>query len=196
MLVNYGGSQLSCSDSSHSSLVLFLRGCPYECFYCQNKELQSGENFVDIREIMKQILENNLISEVILSGGEAMFQPEVVEKIAEFCHLIGLKVGLETSGYNSAKLDLIMRRKERLIDEVFLDIKTYGKENYFKLTGIVDSWENVENVVLLCNWYNIYLQIRTTVFPDYPDKKSLKEIESFTKRNRLNWRKQEGRVFK
>jgi len=191
MLVNFGGSQLSCSDSSHSSLVLFFRGCPYNCFFCQNKELQSGENFVDSREITKQILDNYLISEVIFSGGEAMLQPKAVEEIAKFCHLIGLKVGLETSGYNSKKLDLLMR--EDLIDEVFLDIKTYGEENYLKLTGNRDSWKNVKNVIRLCAWYDIPILVRTTIFPDYPDKESLEKIETLVKRDGLNWKKQEGR---
>jgi pyruvate formate lyase activating enzyme len=141
---------------------------------------------------MKQILDNYLISEVIFSGGEAMLQPAAVEKIAEFCHLIGLKVGLETSGYNSEKLDLLMR--EKLIDEVFLDMKTYGEENYFKLTGVEDSWENMGNVILLCRWYDIPLQVRTTVFPDYPDLESLDEIKGLVERNGLNWKKQEGRI--
>jgi wyosine [tRNA(Phe)-imidazoG37] synthetase (radical SAM superfamily) len=159
---------------------------------CHNKELQSGESFVDIGDIMKQILDNYLISEVIFSGGEPMLQPKAVEEIAKFCHSIGLKVGLETSGYNSGKLNLLM--KEELIDEVFLDIKTYGERNYHELTGIENSFEYVKDVILLCMMHNIPLQVRTTIFPDYPDKESLEKIESFVKRDRLNWKKQEGRT--
>jgi pyruvate-formate lyase-activating enzyme len=140
---------------------------------------------------MKQILDNYLISEVILSGGEAMLQPKAVEKIAKFCHLIGLKVGIETSGYNSGKLDLLLFKG--LIDEVFLDMKTHGEENYFKLTGVEDSWKNMRNVILSCAWYTIPLQIRTTIFPDYPDKESLEKIETLVKRDGLNWKKQDGR---
>jgi len=192
MLVNFGGSQLSCSDSSHSSLVLFFRECPYNCFYCQNKELQSGESFVDTREIMKQILDNYLISEVIFSGGEAMLQPKAVEEIAKFCHLIGLKVGIETSGYNHCELDKLM--SEDLIDEVFLDIKTYGEENYFKLTGDKESWGNMRSLILRCAWHMVPLRVRTTVFPDYPDKESLKKIEALVKRDELSWKEQEGRI--
>jgi pyruvate-formate lyase-activating enzyme len=141
---------------------------------------------------MKQILDNYLISEVILSGGEAMLQPKAVEEIAEFCHLIGLKVGIETSGYNSGKLELLMRKK--LIDEVFLDMKTYGEENYFKLTGVEDSWKNVRNVILSCAWYMVPLQVRTTIFPDYPSVENLEKIEVLVKRDGLNWKKQEGRI--
>jgi pyruvate formate lyase activating enzyme len=143
---------------------------------------------------MKQILDNYLISEVIFSGGEAMLQPKAVEEIAKFCHSIGLKVGLETSGYNSGRLDLLMREKRCLIDEIFLDMKTYGEKNYSKLTGVEDSWENMINVILICDWYNVPLQVRTTIFPDYPDKESLEKIESLMKRDGLNWKKQEGRI--
>jgi len=121
-----------------------------------------------------------------------MLQPKAVEVLARFCHLIGLKVGLETSGYDSFELNSLMR--DYLIDEVFLDMKTYGKKNYFELTGIEDSWQNMRNVILSCAWYNVPLQVRTTVFPDYPGKESLEKIESLVKRDGLNWKRQEGRV--
>jgi len=197
--VNFGGTQLSCSDSKHSSLMIFLRGCDYKCFYCQNKELQSGKNLVDAEEIKDQINEHlPLISQIIFSGGEPLVQPEAIEAIARYAHFFGLKVGIETSGaYSSALLRLI---EKGLIDEVFLDIKTFGEDEYYKLTGKLSAWLRIKECVCYCKAFNIPLEARTTIFKEdgsgenrpYPGKKQLEEIEQFVKERNLNWKKQEG----
>ncbi len=191
MLVNYGGSQISCSDSSYVSLVIFFRGCPYSCFYCHNKGLRSGENLVDIEEIKKQIKENFLISEVIFSGGECMLQPEAVRELAWFSKSLGLKVGIETSGYNSGELVVLL--KEGLFDEVFLDVKTYGSEEYLKLTGNRSAWKQVLNTIFACTYLKIPLQVRTTYFlGGYPGENAMIEIRNMVNRENLVWKKQEG----
>lgn len=193
MMINYGGSQISCSDSDFSSLIIFLRGCPYECFYCQNKELKDGELFVELEFIKQEILKNiPLISGIILSGGEPLFQFKAIEEISKFAKSLGLKVGIETSGYNSNKLPLLI--KENLIDKVYLDIKTFGVLEYYKLTHIEWSWDNVLNIIVICRKFNIDIQIRTTIFKDYPGEHNLYEIENMINKLELSWKKQEGQI--
>jgi len=193
MMVNYGGSRISCSDSDFSSLIIFLRGCPYNCYYCHNKELQCGEFFVDIEYIKQEIVDSlSLISEIIFSGGEPLFQYKVVEEISKFAKSLNLKVGIETSGYNSNKLYSLI--KENLIDLIYLDIKTFGKEEYYRLTSIEWSWDNVLNTIAICDKFNIDMQIRTTIFSNYPRENALKEIENLILQLGLNWKKQEGKV--
>lgn len=193
MMVNYGGSQLSCSDSSNSSLIIFLRGCPYNCYYCHNKELQDGEHLIDIEEIKQKILESlSLISEVILSGGEPGLQILAVKELAKFSKELNLKVGIETSGYNSRKfLNLL---KENLIDEIFLDIKTFGSIDYFRLTGSRLAWNEVINLINICKIFNINLQVRTTVFTNYPEELYLNQIKNMIEKLNLPWKQQEGRI--
>ena len=193
MMINYGGSQLSCSDSSNSSLIIFLRGCHYNCFYCHNKELQDGEHLIDIEEIKQKILESlPLISEIILSGGDPGLQIEIVKELAKFSKELNLKVGIETSGYNSRKFSSLL--KGNLIDEVFLDIKTFGKEEYYKLTGIESSWDNVLNMIDICKKLNINIQGRTTIFSNYPEEIYLNKIKNMVNELGLNWKKQEGKT--
>lgn len=192
MLVNFGGTQLSCSDSSKSSLMIFLRGCPYRCSRCHNKELRTGENLVDLESI-RVIIESNrfLISQVIFSGGEPFCQPEVIEKLAIVAKFYGLKIGLETSGYNSDALYKLLRID--LIDEVFLDLKTFGSEEYYKLTGDMYSWYNVLDAIQTCKEFGVPLELRTTVFEDYPSFRILEKIKDFVNENNLSWKMQEGR---
>ncbi|NLH78914.1 MAG: anaerobic ribonucleoside-triphosphate reductase activating protein [Acidobacteria bacterium] len=191
MLVNFGGAQLSCSDSNLSSLVIFLRGCPYRCFYCQNKEIIDGNDERSMEEMNLLIQKSRgLISEVVLSGGEPMMQPGAIEYIAKFTKGLNLKLGIETSGYNSGKLLNLIKNK--LINEVFLDIKTYGNENYHKLTGNDWAWDNVLNVIHICDNYKIPLELRTTVSQNYPTPKDLEKIELLAQKHNLHWKKQEA----
>jgi pyruvate formate lyase activating enzyme len=192
MMVNYGGSQISCSDSDHSSLVIFLRGCPYNCFYCHNTELQDGEHLIDIEEIKQKIVESlPLISEVILSGGEPSLQLFELKEVFQFIKDLNLKVGIETSGYNSQKIFEFLSKE--LVDNVYLDLKTFGRENYYLLTGYKHAWEDVLNLIQLCKNLKLSLQVRTTIISDnYPEGKELKQIEKFVKEENLNWKKQEG----
>lgn len=193
MLVNFGGAQLSCSDSARSSLMIFLRGCFYDCYYCQNKDLKSGENLVEIEEIEQVIKDSSsLISEVIFSGGEAMFQPKVVRELAVFSRSLYLKVGLETSGYDS--LEIYKLLKLDLLDEIFLDVKNYGQDNYLDLTGSGLAWDHVLKVIHICNHFNIPLELRTTIFKNYPTEEDLEQIERLAQSYNLPWKKQEGRL--
>ena len=194
MFVNYGGSQISCSDSANSSLVIFFRGCKYRCGYCQNKELQSGENYVDIEDIKREIENNFLVSEVIFSGGEPTMQLGVLRELATFCKSRGLKVGVETSGYNSFNFWTLLH--DNLIDEVFLDIKTYGEENYEKLTGYKDSWIDAGRLAIYCSAMKIPTEIRTTIIGNFPGQENLQSIENVILNGRnFKWKKQEGRCL-
>jgi pyruvate formate lyase activating enzyme len=174
--------------------MIFFRGCDYNCYFCQNKDLQDGENLVPMEEVEQKIEESYpFISEVIFSGGEAMLQPKVVRELAIFSKFLGLKVGLETSGYNDTKTFKLL--KDNLIDEVFLDMKTFGLEEYYKLTGSRLAWDSVLKTISACLKFQVPLEIRTTVFKDYPGEKNVMKIENFINDQELNWKKQEGRVF-
>jgi len=194
MNVNLSGMQLSCSDSEHSSLVIFLRGCPYKCNWCHNKDITKGTNLLDI-EIIKQYINKQsiIISEIIFSGGEPLCQPAVIIELAKFSNILGLKTGIETSGYNATVLKYIF--ESCIINNIYLDIKTFGKIQYAELTHNESSWKNVLYAIKICNKYNIQIHARTTIFKEFPDAKTLKHIEHMTKVLDMDWKKQDGNEF-
>lgn len=189
-----------------ATTVIFLRGCPLRCPHCQNHELQGGENLVELNRIMSQIasgvkgeMKNTsaffgdsgqidldesyerahakpFVNALLLSGGEPMMQPEQAAAIFRMARNLGLKTGLETSGYYPERLLKILQ--ENLVDKVFLDIKAALYESeYEKATGVIRGVASlVRESLKTCMSCGVMLEIRTTVFPDMPSTSEVVEI--------------------
>jgi len=123
--INFGGFvPLSTVDWRGKAVcTVFFRGCPVRCFYCHNREIQTGEELHDIDEIEDMIRDSRLaISGVIFSGGEATMQKDAILELARRCRKMDLAVGVQTNGVFPGTLEEMI--KEGLIDLVHLDIKT------------------------------------------------------------------------
>jgi len=123
--VNFGGFvPLSTVDwRGRSACVVFLRGCPIRCSYCQNAQLQTGEDFRDIEEIIGMIRDSAiLVSGVVFSGGEPTMQREPLTALCEAATGMGLAVALQTNGGYPDVIESLLSR--RLVDHVSLDLKT------------------------------------------------------------------------
>ena len=193
MQVNLGGIvHLSTVDwKGLSSMVLFLRGCPLRCPHCHNRELQNGENLVELYTIINEIVkvktvgcplgsgQINLeeaykrltampsVNAVILSGGEPLVQIDQAIALAHAARGLGLKVGLETCGYYPERLSRLL--KNGLIDKVFLDVKaTLRDPEYEKATGLADVAPRVLESLRLAMSSEVLFEVRTAVFPEMP----------------------------
>lgn len=124
ILINFAGFvPLSTVDwRGRSVCVIFFRGCPVRCWYCQNPGIQGGTDIHECDEILGMIRSASLlISGVVFSGGEATMQPEALAYLAASVKKSGLSTGLHTNGvYPDVLLSLINRH---LIDIIALDIK-------------------------------------------------------------------------
>ncbi len=215
MLVNFGGIvPLSTVDwPGRAAMVVFLRGCPLRCPHCQNKVLQTGENFIEIVKIIREIKNlrnvdhvreqitldeaicimktNPFISAVVISGGEPLMQPNQIKIIASISKSLSLDVGLETSGYYPNNLLDILEKK--LIDKVFLDIKAPLKEPEYEVaTGRKDVSFRVLESLKICMKMKVPLSVRTTFFSEselpsgyYEIKKVLLNLKAEFPENRL-----------
>ncbi len=105
-----------------SVCVIFFRGCPVRCWYCQNPGIQSGTDMMASDDVLGMIRSASLlISGVVFSGGEATMQPDALRYLADQVKQMGLAVGLHTNGVFPEVLDDLISR--RLIDLIALDIK-------------------------------------------------------------------------
>ncbi|HWQ66763.1 MAG TPA: anaerobic ribonucleoside-triphosphate reductase activating protein [Methanospirillum sp.] len=124
ILINFGGFvPLSTVDwRGRSVCVVFFRGCPLRCWYCQNTNIQSGTDLQDCDGILKMIRGAGLlISGVVFSGGEATMQPEALIYLARKAREMGLATGLHTNGVYPQTIAALI--KEQIIDLIALDMK-------------------------------------------------------------------------
>ncbi|MCX8207249.1 MAG: anaerobic ribonucleoside-triphosphate reductase activating protein [Methanothrix sp.] len=197
MMVNLGGIvPLSTVDwPGRVSAVIFLRGCPFRCPFCQNAELQSGWTPVEISELMDRLFPRRgsgqsilhefsgslCIDSVVLSGGEPLAQRGAALAIAEAVTARGLDLGVETNGYHPETLEPLV--SEGYLSMVFLDIKAAPREDaYLRATGIRDALPRVLRSLEVILEHDIPFEIRITVFPGMPSRDELKEISDLLER--------------
>lgn len=173
--INFGGFvPLSTVDwRGRSVCVVFFRGCPVQCWYCHNKNLLTGEDRRDTREIIDLIHSSSLlISGVIFSGGEAAMQPEALRYLAKASKDLGLVTGLHTNGVFPEVIgDLI---EKGLIDHVALDIK--AEWNLYTVRGKERAVGNqVKESLSICTsaFHSGVLpefEVVVTLFPGYGEE--------------------------
>jgi pyruvate formate lyase activating enzyme len=105
-----------------ATCTVFLRGCPVRCTYCHNRDIQDGEDWREVAEVLDMIRSSRmLVSGVVFSGGEPTMQKDPLLLLAAGSKEMGLKVGVQTNGVFPETLhELIIRR---VVDRIALDIK-------------------------------------------------------------------------
>jgi 7-carboxy-7-deazaguanine synthase len=87
-------------------------GCDLRCSYCDTAYAFAGGNELSVEEIVAEV-ERLGMPFVLLTGGEPMLQPDIVE-LAERLLARGLKVAIETSGAHA--LDALAASVIRIVD--------------------------------------------------------------------------------
>ena len=158
--------------------VIFTEGCPMRCHACFQKNLfeLNEQDKVSVEYVLNQITYNTpLIDGVVFSGGEPLSSStSSLIELMDGIHNLGLKVGLETNGYYPFILHgLIINGK---VDKVFLDIKgalTWEKQQ--EATGVC-ALSEVSRSLLTCFETGIPFDVRTTIFPKFPNLEDLLSI--------------------
>jgi pyruvate formate lyase activating enzyme len=138
--VNFGGFvPLSTVDwRGRSVCIVFLRGCPLKCSYCQNDLIQNGQNFLEIQELLDMIQSSEpYISGVVFSGGEPTLQKEALVALCGHVKKMNLAVGIQTNGLFPETLAELIDKK--IVDKVAVDYKTRWEQ-------YTDHWEGFQNI--------------------------------------------------
>ncbi|MBN2251772.1 MAG: anaerobic ribonucleoside-triphosphate reductase activating protein [Candidatus Altiarchaeota archaeon] len=148
--------------------VVYLCGCPFRCPWCHNPELVSATGNCrtsDADDVIHRLRENFLVDAVTLSGGEPLMQECLPALIHKIKNNTGLDVKLDTNGFFSKRLALILP----YIDSLSMDIKAPLDERYGKATGREKDWhsvvQNIEESLGLLREWNGMKEARTTVVP-------------------------------
>lgn len=114
------------------TVFIRLTGCPLRCGYCDTTYAFQGGNWVEIKDILKQV-ESYGARYVTVTGGEPLAQKACLELLEQLCDK-GYEVSLETSG----ALD-VSAVDPRVIKVV--DIKTPGSGEAEK-----NVWANISHL--------------------------------------------------
>ncbi|WP_199548019.1 pyruvate formate-lyase-activating protein [Streptomyces sp. N35] len=127
-------------DGPGTRFVTFLAGCPLACLYCHNPDTMKMRNG-------KRTSADDVIAEAgkyttfikasgggaTISGGEPLLQPVFAgELFHRMKHELGLHTALDTSGFLGVRATDAMLRD---IDLVLLDIKSWDRDTYKKVTA-------------------------------------------------------------
>jgi pyruvate formate lyase activating enzyme len=160
-----------------AAMVIFFRGCPLRCIYCQNSTLLEDANSIDTEEIAAEITKNkDFIDAVVLSGGEPFMQPQAIEAIARFAKKHALLIATQTCGFYPLVVESLL--KMDLVDKLFLDIKAPPSDEklYNKITHASGVAERVKSTLNVCVDANIDFEVVTTVFKNLVGLEEVKRI--------------------
>ena len=174
-----------------SVMVIFLKGCNFNCLYCSNKDLiampgttdspAKNERVVDIEVIEREIRDARpFIRAVVFSGGEPTLHPHELKQLASFAKSQGLLVGIETNGFYPNRLkDMI---EHGILDQIFLDIKApldCEIEYEWIIGGLTGAPKRIWETL---NLRDVNIEVRTTVFHSFASRvpEIAKNIEGYT----------------
>ncbi|WCD86927.1 Pyruvate formate-lyase 1-activating enzyme [Streptomyces xanthophaeus] len=127
-------------DGPGTRFVTFLAGCPLSCLYCHNPDtwkMRAGKRTSADDVIAEAAKYRKFIAAsgggATVSGGEPLLQPVFAgELLHRMKNDLGLHTALDTSGFLGARAtDALLRD----VDLVLLDVKSWDRETYRKVTG-------------------------------------------------------------
>lgn len=163
------------------SAVVFVRGCPWRCVYCQNAWMQNRtpqEGDVDWQKVLHLLRRRQgLLDAVVFSGGEPCVDPALPAAVAEV-KALGMCVGLHTCGAYPAHLKAVIDG----VDWIGLDVKaTINAQHYSSVTQAPKSWSHfLESFEIVAN-SGVKYEARTTAHPDYISPEQILELAHWLK---------------
>ncbi|WP_281860189.1 anaerobic ribonucleoside-triphosphate reductase activating protein [Salana multivorans] len=143
----------------------FLQGCPWQCTYCHNPDLQSclepgSVTWAEVADLLAS--RRGLLDALVLTGGEPTRQPGALAA-ARWARRNGFEVGLHTAGPYPSRLAALLDN----VDWVGLDVKASAA----RYDGVVaapnagrKAGESLR-LVLAAAERGLGYEVRTTVAP-------------------------------
>jgi len=134
----------SIHDGPGIRTTLFFQGCPLSCRWCHNPESQANPLKIEPKNIdslavdLMEEIEKDLIfydesgGGVTFSGGEPLYQPELLFRLLDLCREKEIHTCLDTSGYVDA--EILLKASEK-VDLILYDIKLFDDTVHTEYTG-------------------------------------------------------------
>lgn len=195
-LVNFPG-KVACA--------VFMPGCNMRCGFCHNAELVLADTFtktggtdrVNKYYTLEEVFDflekrRNLLSGVVISGGEPFASPHLLYALIERVKGLGLSLKLDTNGLFPERLKEVLKDSHFAPQMVAIDVKT-SPDRYIELmpssicdadlvTGkIVESLDFLKKEQVINA--NFVVDYRTVLIPNLVDEKEIREMIKFLPSN-------------
>lgn len=143
--------------------IVFTSGCPFDCFYCHNRETIDGRLSVDPAPI-RAFLEKRagLLDGVVVTGGEPTVQADLPEFIRWLKRSLGYAVKLDTNGWRPDAVSALLA--ENLLDYVAIDYKAPAAR-YREICGPRADAAAVQETIRRVAASGVAYELRTTKAP-------------------------------
>lgn len=163
-------------------MVIFTVGCNFNCRFCHNKHLLvkgAGQEY-RVKDLIKIIKNNYLVSSVSITGGEPTLQPEIVALCKEIKKL-GKYVSIDTNGSHPEIIETLIPYINRLA----LDLKgSLNITNYERITSSEFNLGAIKETFELINGNKqIDFEIRTTFVEELLNPRDIHKIIEFLRKN-------------
>ncbi len=166
--------------------TIFLKHCNLRCPYCYNGPIVNStadsKDLVTLDAIYDHLLKRkNILDGVVLSGGEALLNPNT-KKIIEYSKNLGYKIKLDTNGTLPLLLENIINNEETRPDFIAMDIKTSPAKYHFLLnnqnTKDKTNYQDVlaESIKIISSYPAENREFRTVLVPTLIKKEDIKII--------------------
>jgi len=186
--------------------TVFFKGCPLNCWWCQNPESRGSEieeltindssrnrnasisvpetvgRMVSVSGIMEEVEKDRIFYDqsgggITISGGEPLLQPDFLIELLTACRKEEITTAIDTSGF--AEIE-ILERLFGLVDYYLYDLKLMDEDLHRKNTG-VSNQSIIHNLAWLAAEGEKVI-VRVPLIPDITDtKENLKAIAHFVK---------------
>ncbi len=167
--------------------TIFLKHCNLRCPYCYNSVLVYGKDedgFVTIEELTAHLKKRqNVLSGLVISGGEALLHPDLTEIII-IAKSLGYKIKLDTNGTLPEKLNSLINDSSLRPDFIAMDIKTSPSKYHEKLNAgcisdpVIYETSLAQSIKLISSLPANQREFRTVLVPELIHEKEIKEIAS------------------
>ena len=173
-----GFLKTSLSDyPGHISSVVFTQGCNMRCPYCHNPSLIPGkaENSIRPEEIIGFLAaRRDLISGVVISGGEPLIQPDIIPFTKEI-RKCGFDIKIDTNGTLPATLEKLISSGN--VSYLAMDVKA-SPDEYDAAAGVKIIIEDIKTSISAVKSSGIPYEFRTTVVPGLHTVETIRGIGS------------------
>ena len=154
-----------------TACILWFAGCNMKCSYCYNPEVIFGKGKYSLSEITSFLNQRmQLLDGVVLSGGECLLYPDVIDIMRELKQL-GFLIKVDTNGSMPKRLQQAL--SEGLIDYVALDFKAPLHKTH-RITK-ANFYPAFLDCLQLLKQFQVPFEIRTTVHSSLLDRHDLKQ---------------------